>query len=133
MNAATSPLEIRDRARLLHVTLPTGERQDHAVANLPHLLRAGDLLVVNDAATLPASLRARTTTGTTLELRLAGENEDGTWTAVVFGSGDWRQRTEDRAPAPPVPAGTLLAFGPGLAARLVRVSTLSPRLVTVRF
>jgi S-adenosylmethionine:tRNA ribosyltransferase-isomerase len=133
MNAATAPLEIRDTARLLYVTLPTGALQDHAVAKLPRLLRAGDLLVVNDAATLPASLQARTTGGAALELRLAGESDDGTWTAVVFGGGDWRLRTEDRGPAPDLRAGTLLAFGPGLAARVVRVSSLSPRLVSVCF
>jgi S-adenosylmethionine:tRNA ribosyltransferase-isomerase len=133
MRAATRPLASRDQARLLHVSLPTGERADHAVAQLPELLRRGDLLVVNDAATLPASLKARTTEGNALELRLAGENGDGTWAAVVFGPGDWRFRTEDRAPAPHVPHGAPLAFGPGLFARVVRVSTLSPRLVTVRF
>jgi S-adenosylmethionine:tRNA ribosyltransferase-isomerase len=60
-------------------------------------------------------------------------NEDGTWTAVLFGTGDWRQKTEDR-PAPPwLAPGSEIAFGPGLAARVTSVSPVSPRLVTLRF
>ena len=72
--------------------------------SLPELLDAGDLLVVNDAATLPASLEGHDDAGRALEARLVsaadGPADDGErfW-AVLFGAGDWRQRTEDR-PAP---------------------------------
>src|SRR5204863_1593186 len=42
-------------------------------ADLPALLRSGDLVVANDAATLPASLAGRyAATGAPVELRLAG-------------------------------------------------------------
>ena len=40
-------------------------------AELPQLLRAGDLVVVNDAATLPASLRGHDRGGRRFELRLS--------------------------------------------------------------
>jgi S-adenosylmethionine:tRNA ribosyltransferase-isomerase len=86
---------------------------------------------------MPAAT-ARATSGRALdggpmEVRLAGVNEDGTWTAVLFGAGDWRQKTEDRPAPPAIAEGAHIAFGPGLAARVVSVSGLSPRLVTLAF
>lgn len=96
-------------------------------------MRAHDVVIVNDAATLPASFAGRTADGHEVEVRLAGANEDATWSAVLFGRGDWRQRTEDRPAPPAVAEGMHIAFGPGLAARVVQVSALSPRLVTLAF
>ncbi|HEY1417139.1 MAG TPA: S-adenosylmethionine:tRNA ribosyltransferase-isomerase, partial [Myxococcaceae bacterium] len=74
--------------RLLHVDPRRGTLTDTRIEALPELLRPGDLLVVNDAATLPASLGG-TVRGEQIELRLAGEEPDGTWRAVAFGAGDW--------------------------------------------
>jgi S-adenosylmethionine:tRNA ribosyltransferase-isomerase len=88
---------------------------------------------VNDAATLPASLRAVGPGGEGIEVRLAAQEEDGAWSAVLFGAGDWRQRTEDRPPPPRLVAGDALAFGPGLAGRIGEVSERWPRLVRLRF
>jgi S-adenosylmethionine:tRNA ribosyltransferase-isomerase len=131
MTPAASPAT-RDR-RLLHLDPRTGARRDLHVRDLPRLVRAGDVMVVNDAATLPASFAGRTEHGDQIEVRLAGANEDGTWTAVLFGRGDWRQRTEDRPSPPPMSEGAHVAFGPGLAARIVAVSPVSRRLVTIAF
>jgi S-adenosylmethionine:tRNA ribosyltransferase-isomerase len=131
LNPASSP-STRDR-RLLHLDPRSGALRDRHVSDLRHLVRAGDVVVVNDAATLPASFAGRTADGKELEVRLAGANEDGTWSAVLLGAGDWRQRTEDRPAPPALSAGTQIAFGPGLAVRIVAVSTLSPRLVTLAF
>jgi S-adenosylmethionine:tRNA ribosyltransferase-isomerase len=51
--------------------------------------------------------------------------------AVVFGAGDFRTRTEDRPPPPPLAPGDVLALGP-LRAEVER--TLGhPRLVEIRF
>ena len=72
-----------------------------AFAALPQLLRRGDLVVVNDAATLPGSLPGRTADGRGFELRLSGPIEAGRLFGVVLGAGDFRIRTEHRA-APPV-------------------------------
>ena len=50
---AQQPAEPRDAARLLHV----GDRlADRSIADLPELLRAGDLMVVNDTRVIPARL-----------------------------------------------------------------------------
>ena len=48
---AQRPVEPRDAARLLHV----GDRlADRRIADLPELLRPGDLMVVNDTRVIPA-------------------------------------------------------------------------------
>ena len=50
---ALRPIEPREAARLLVVGPP---RADHTVGDLPGLLRAGDVLVVNDTRVIPARL-----------------------------------------------------------------------------
>lgn len=123
----------RDDARLLVVEGRSGRLSDRTVADLPELLAPGDLLVLNDAATLPASLHGETDAGEAIELRLAGPAIGDRWPAVLFGAGDWRTRTEDRAAPPAVAPGQRLRFGDGLGAEVVAVALLSPRLVEVRF
>ncbi len=66
---------------------------DHTVADLPDLLRAGDLLVANDTRVIPAQLTARrgaARIGITLDRPLA----DGSWHALARNArrlrvGDW--------------------------------------------
>jgi len=81
------------------------------------LLQPGDLVVANDAATLPASLHGmHVLTGAEVEVRLAWRhslNQDDVhefW-AVVFGAGDFHARTEDRPLPPQLTPGDRLAFG----------------------
>ena len=104
-------------------------------------LRRGDLLVANDAATLPASLGGiHAPSGRAVELRLAAwrANPGGnlardalTFDALLFGAGDYRTRTEARALPPPAAPGDRLTLGP-LTAHVLR--TLGhPRLLRVRF
>ena len=76
-----------------------------AFAALPRLLARGDLVVVNDAATLPGSLPGRTADGRGFELRLSGPIEAGRLLGVVLGDGDHRTRTEHRARPPRIAAG----------------------------
>lgn len=128
MKAGTDPRRPSEQVRLLYVDSRAGAWRDERFTALPELLGRGDLLVLNDAATLPASLRAGD-----VEVRLAGELEGGAWRAVLFGAGDWRTDTDFRAPPPPVTAGLRLRFGDDLQATLESISTLSPRLVTLRF
>ncbi len=118
--------------RLLVLEVASGAAGVHAIGDLPRHLRAGDLVVLNDAATLPASLPG-VFEGAPVELRLAGAREDGTFNTVLFGSGSFRHRTEDR-PAPPiVSAGSVIRLGGELEARVLSVSQISPRLVAVDF
>ncbi len=124
-----------DAARLLHLDPSSGRFEDAWVRDLPSLLRAGDLLVVNDAGTLPASLSGTSRRGP-VEARLAGVPADasGPWPAVLFGAGTWREKTEDRGAPPLFVTGDRLVFGGGaLAAVVAGVSAASPRLVDLCF
>ena len=100
-------------------------------------LNPGDLVIANDAATLPASLHGvHVATGRVIEARLAGrpslESEDmGRFTAIIFGEGDFHTRTEDRRPPPRLAAGDRLLLGP-LCATVERLMG-HPRLVTLLF
>lgn len=101
-----------------------------AMSDVPAMLRAGDVVVVNDAATMPASLAVRWR-DRMLELRLAGPPHAGVWPAVLFGEGDWRIDTDLR-PAPPVLAiADTLVLGDGTVVGIVEVSDLSSRLLGV--
>ncbi len=113
MIAASWPRGREQCGRLLHVDPGAGGFSDHRVEDLPGLLRAGDLLVVNDAATLPASLPATTEAGSAFEVRLLGETTASTWSAVLFGPGDWRIDTELRAAPPDLVAGERIALAHG--------------------
>jgi S-adenosylmethionine:tRNA ribosyltransferase-isomerase len=117
--------------RLLVVDPRASAFRNARVSALPEHLRSGDLVVVNDAGTMPASL-AGTFGGVPIEVRLAGHEDEATFRAVLFGAGDWRTRTEARPAPPPVSEGDVLSFGP-IGARVVHVSALSARLVTLRF
>jgi S-adenosylmethionine:tRNA ribosyltransferase-isomerase len=74
-------------------------------ARLPELLAPGDLVIVNDAATLPGSLAGTTARGEPFELRLSGPVEGSRLVGVLFGAGDYRTRTEDRPAPPPIEVG----------------------------
>lgn len=119
----------RASTRLLHVDPDDGTIGDRWIADLPALLHPGDLVVVNDAGTMPASLWGEAH-GQPIEVRLAAPGvTPAEWTAVLFGAGSWRQRTEDRPPPPRLRVGDLIELGPGLRAEVRRVWPLSPRLV----
>src|SRR4029077_17650370 len=100
-------------------------------------LRPGDLMIANDAATLPASLCGEhVPSGGTVEVRLSGRRSlapDNVhrFSAVVFGRGDYRTRTEDRSPPPPLQPGDRLALGP-LSATVERLLG-HPRLAGLGF
>jgi S-adenosylmethionine:tRNA ribosyltransferase-isomerase len=85
---------------------------------LPRLLRRGDLVVVNDAATLPGSLPGRTAGGAPFELRLSGPIDAGRLFGVLLGPGDHRTRTEHRGPPPRVVEGDRVVIA-GIAATVV--------------
>jgi S-adenosylmethionine:tRNA ribosyltransferase-isomerase len=112
---AQEPAPSRAAARLLVAERERAPRHE-AVRDLPALLRAGDLLVLNDTRVVPARVRGRRPSGGRLELlfvRPAGKDEwealvrgtprvgehvhlpeaSGAWTAAL-GDGLWRLRVE---------------------------------------
>ena len=136
MKAARVPMQRPPDARLLIVGA-SGELCHVGRGTLPSHLAPGDLLVANDAATLPASLSGtHDQTGEAIEIRLAGRrslaiDDVHEFTAVAFGSGDHRTRTEDRPPPPELRPGDLLSLGP-LRATVVGLLD-HPRLALLRF
>ena len=100
-------------------------------------LRPHDLVIANDAATLPASLKGvHEQTGKAIEVRLAGRPSldplnVNRFSAVVFGEGCFHQRTEDRPLPPALKSGDTLVLGP-LHATVERLLN-HPRLVSLLF
>ncbi|MFC4529777.1 S-adenosylmethionine:tRNA ribosyltransferase-isomerase [Sphaerisporangium dianthi] len=64
----------RDAVRLMVSGTDTGSITHHAFTGLPDLLRPGDVLVVNDSATLPAAVPLDR-----LAVHFSTEREDGSW------------------------------------------------------
>jgi S-adenosylmethionine:tRNA ribosyltransferase-isomerase len=99
---AERPIEPRDAARLLVV----GQRiEDRRIAELPALLRPGDVLVVNDTRVIPVRLLARHGAASR-EVTLHRDLGGGGWRAFIKG-------------ARRVKPGDRLEFGEGFTAEIV--------------
>jgi S-adenosylmethionine:tRNA ribosyltransferase-isomerase len=102
---AQTPIEPRDRARLL-VDRGPAERPEHrTVADLPAFVRPGDVVVVNTTRVLPARLRLRKPTGGAVEVLLLERLPTGEWEALI-------------RPSRRVATGTVLAAGVDLSVRV---------------
>ncbi len=84
---ATEPAEVRgkgrDDVRLLASWRSNGRIEHHRFTELPDLLNAGDLVVVNTSATLPASLPALAADGTEVRLHLSTPLPGTAWLTEV--------------------------------------------------
>ena len=136
MIAADRPVQRPPEAKLLAIDADgrlRHVRRDHFI----ELLHPGDLVVANDAATLPASLHGvHVPSGRVIEVRLAGwqpvvPEDVSHFAAVVFGDGDFRTRTEHRPLPPPLAVGDPLSLGP-LSATITKILG-HPRLISLQF
>lgn len=98
---ATEPARPRDSARMLEVS---DSLTDRSVADLPHLLRPEDVLVINDTQVIPARLRG-TRRGAKIEVTLHKAEADGRWRAFA-------------RPARKLSAGDVIDFADGFVARV---------------
>jgi S-adenosylmethionine:tRNA ribosyltransferase-isomerase len=136
MIAAHEPIQRPPDAKLLAIDA-AGRIAHWPRHAFPALLSRGDLVIANDAATLPASLRGEhVASGANIEVRLAQrgslEPEDvREFAAVIFGEGDYRTPTEDRHPPPEIAPGDVLTLGPLRAT--VRGLLGHPRFAALRF
>jgi len=81
---ATRPAEPRDSARLLVVRRSGDELEHRYVRDLPEYLRAGDLLIFNDSAVVPARfLGCRAETGARVEGLFVEELSDRAWRVML--------------------------------------------------
>jgi S-adenosylmethionine:tRNA ribosyltransferase-isomerase len=130
------PAAHHDRPSAKLFTFDTNGRMRHLPrSDLGSLFTHTDLVVANDAATLPASLNGtRLPSGEPVEVRLAAWvsiHDPLRFVAIAFGAGDYRTRTEDRPPPPSLSPGDRLSLGP-LVAVVERVLG-HPRLLALRF
>ena len=136
MIPANVPIQRRAGARLLVVD-SRGQTRDLLRSNFPTLLHPGDIVVANDAATLPASIfGVHKRSGRSIEVRLAGSEslspEDvKQFSAVIFGEGNHRTATERRPSPPELRPGDTLELGPLTAIVLQLIG--HPRFVMIRF
>ncbi|MFN3594744.1 MAG: tRNA preQ1(34) S-adenosylmethionine ribosyltransferase-isomerase QueA [Thiobacillaceae bacterium] len=75
---ARHPLPVRSASRLLHVDVSAGTWIDRLFADLPQLMRPGDLMVFNDSRVIKARLRGEKASGGKVEAlveRVTGEHE----------------------------------------------------------
>jgi S-adenosylmethionine:tRNA ribosyltransferase-isomerase len=89
---ADHPCEPREAARLLHIPA-SGAFTDRHIADLPELLRAGDLIVCNDTKVIPARLVGKRGAAR-VEVTLHRDEGGGIWR--VFAKGAKRLRPGDR-------------------------------------
>ena len=81
---AQTPMEPRDRSRMMAVSRETGAFRHRRFDYLPELLRSGDVLVFNDSRVFPARLYGkRTSTGGSVELLLLNRLSPGVWRALA--------------------------------------------------
>ncbi len=135
---AQEPLPERDQSRLLVLDRRTGAVQHREFAELPDLLRPGDLLVTNRSRVFPARLIGRRAKGGRAEILLVRRRADGTWDAMlrpgrrlregtlVDVASDLKVRIE--ASAPPATASRVGTPGetPGGAENVLRRVSLLP-------
>lgn len=80
---AQSPVEPRDHSRILLLNRDSGSVEHRHFFELPDLLQAGDLVVVNDSRVIPARIYTRKETGGTVELLLIKRRADGWWQSLA--------------------------------------------------
>jgi len=105
---AQRPAQPRDASRLLILRRDSAGVEHRRFCDLPHLLRRGDLLVLNDTRVIPARLLGRKLPGGgRAELLLVRRRGEGLWEAMPRMSGRLRPGQE-------------IDLGEGARARLVR-------------
>lgn len=82
---AQRPAARREDARLLVVDRSRGRLEDRGILDLAELLRAGDLLVLNDTKVIRAKFQARRATGARLEGLFLEEQGVGKWCVMLRG------------------------------------------------
>jgi S-adenosylmethionine:tRNA ribosyltransferase-isomerase len=105
---AQRPPEVRGTSRMMTLDRQTGAFEDRMFGDLPSLLRAGDLLVLNDSRVIPARLYARRGGVATQEKSPAPSGlVEVLLTEKLAGGGEWSALVK---PAKKVPVGEVLTF-----------------------
>jgi S-adenosylmethionine:tRNA ribosyltransferase-isomerase len=118
----------RDGVRLLVAQRESGEISHRTFSQLPELLEAGDVLVVNVSATIPAAVPARRANGTKVRVHFAtrAPHLEDDWRVVEIRSADGRRPAR-------LAAGERLELRGGAALDLVAPYASGQRLMLARF
>jgi len=113
----------RDQVRMMTLNRKTGEIKHDRFYHLPHFLQPGDLIILNNSRTIPASLEGRwlrsgVQISPRVEIRLARRISDDTWEALIIANS--------------VRVGDALHFSEKLTAKVIAEKETSP-LKTVKF
>lgn len=136
MIPASAPNQRPADARLLVVN-SQGQIVEMFRSSFPTLLQSDDIVVANDAATLPAGLFGfHLRSGRPIEVRLAGHesvfpDEHRQFLAVLLGEGNYLTPTERRPSPPDLRPGDTLQLGPLKTTVLELIG--HPRLAIIRF
>ena len=84
---AQGPSQRRDQSRLMVLHRSTGRREHRVFADLPCLLRPGDLLVLNDTRVIPARFSCRRSSGGRVEGLFCRQVEPGKWDVLLKSAG----------------------------------------------
>lgn len=107
---AQQPLAERGASRLLCLEQASGHLTDRRFAELPELLRPGDLLVANDSRVFPARLHGHIATGAAVEVLLLRRTGATEWQVLV-------------RPGRKLAAGAQIEFAPDLKAEITARGT----------
>lgn len=80
---AQEPAPTRSASRLLHYRRADRSIVHRTFADLPSMLRPGDVLVLNDARVIPARFTLKKSTGGRIEALYLGESPAGQWRAML--------------------------------------------------
>ncbi|MDR0819527.1 MAG: tRNA preQ1(34) S-adenosylmethionine ribosyltransferase-isomerase QueA [Oscillospiraceae bacterium] len=116
---AQTPLERRDSSRLMCLDKNSGEIQHRRFSDLPMLLNAGDVLVMNDSRVLPARLLG-TIGVSNAEILLLNDKGGDIWECLV-------------KPGRKLRAGAKVTFGGELQAEIIEVLPDGNRLVKFEY
>lgn len=81
---AQTPIEPRDSSRMMVCNRNNSLREDHIFNELPHFLRPGDVMVLNETRVIPARLLGvKESTGVPCEVLLLRRRDIDTWETLV--------------------------------------------------
>jgi len=126
LSRTDSKMLVINEQKISHMTLDA----------LPELIAANSLIVVNNAATLPACLWGRINS-ISVEIRLVANEKPSIrniryWQALIFEGGSWRQRTEDRQTPASLEIGDIIQFDQ-ITAKITDISASSNRWISIAF
>ena len=116
---AQTPVEPRDACRLMVVDRAAGTIAHARFSDLPALIPAGDVLVLNTTRVLRARLLGTRDSGAPAEILLLKPVGDGTWEAMV-------------SPGGKLKPGRVVHVAPGFDAEIVSITERRTRIVRLR-